>query len=69
MELDATKEQPKGKTPRGQFKKKEPVKYYNCRKPKYIKRNCRQPNKINQRIRYAQATQIISKKELEKILK
>ena len=45
------------------------MKYYNCGKPGYIKRNCRQSSKINQYIGYAQATQNISKTELEKILK
>ena len=48
MELDATKEQSKKKISKGQFKKKKPVKYYNYRKSGHIKRNYRQPNKINQ---------------------
>ena len=55
MEFDATKKQSKKKTPKGQFKKKKSVKYYNCGKPGYIKRNCRQPNKGNQHMEYAQA--------------
>ena len=69
MELDATKEQPKKKMPKEQFRKKKPVKYYNCGKPGYIKQNYRQSNKVNQRIGYVYTTQNISKKELKKILK
>ena len=45
------------------------MKCYNCGKPEYIKRNCRQSNKNNQRTGYAQATQQVSKEELDKILK
>ena len=59
MEFDTTKKQIKKKISKRQFKKKKPVKYYNCGKPGYIKRNCRQPNKGNQRTKYTQAIQHI----------
>ena len=68
MELDITKKQFKKKIFKKQFKKKS-VKYYNCGKPRYIKKNYRQPNKINQHIGYIYITQRVSKKKFNKILK
>ena len=37
MEFDATKKQSKKRISKRQFKKKKPVKYYNCGKSGYIK--------------------------------
>ena len=45
------------------------MKYYNYKKSKYIKRNCRQSNQVNQYIRYIYITQRVSKEELKKFLK